>query len=801
MFFKNIFMVKIYRICILLCSVIALALPKTVSFKIEGTGDLSGYSLIINKADFFFETDAQGRAYNPLAGKSYTVELENGIYQIEIIRGSEKQLETIEITDNSPEEIILAARKVKTEKASKKLDEVLIRGTTAKESLARTVITVDEAKLIPGTGGDPLRSIINFPGVVGANAFSSVLFIRGGDPEDVLYTYDYIPIYNPFHSLGFYSAFSDYLLDSINFYPASYPVRFNNSQGAVIQIEPRIAYDKKMPHFDLDANLAIAKANITVPMGNKMQLTIGGKRSYYEAYIKLVSRFTNIPFNIVPYYYDANVKYDYKINDHHSIYILGVLYRDVLKFNFEDFPLTNSRGQTNYFSGNLDLDNYFDLEGLQYRFNKGKVDNRFFFYRYFEKLKFSIAQMDETFKKEKYSVINHLRIDAAPIYTIGLGGTFLYEKEPFTTTVYEDSSFQTNRSISQNERYAAYLTNKTVKIDDLLVRYSGNIYLDNELKLGKFTLQAGTSAAYNNISRQFSIEPRGCLSFELGESRDVYMRLGRYGQNKELYPYMSEDLGNPDLYNQKSMHYVIGSELLIFRDYLIKTETYYKRMTDQVLRNPYWQYDMLKEARQTPRYNNYGEGEAWGFEAMLRRRISRGIFGWLSYSYSHSLRLRYNQLAGTDKISEDERHSRRDMTWYIHNHDVPHSLIKNYLKAGAKYSLQSGKPYTPYASVVETVDKKTGTTNKSLVRSENINSRRMPVNQQLSARIDATIPIRKVDLTFYLDCWNIQYLWYKNTLTYYYELEKMNPGDDPEEKKRAVRDLPLMPFLGIEIRF
>ena len=78
-------------------------------------------------------------------------------------------------------------------------------------------------------------------------------------------------------------------MENINFYPAAYPLPFGNSQGAVIEIVPKTAFDKKSLHFEADVNLAVAKANLTIPINNDLQITLGGKRSYYEFYLTIAT--------------------------------------------------------------------------------------------------------------------------------------------------------------------------------------------------------------------------------------------------------------------------------------------------------------------------------------------------------------------------------------------------------------------------------------------------------------------------------------------------------------------------------
>ncbi|MFC1504575.1 TonB-dependent receptor plug domain-containing protein [Spirochaetota bacterium] len=810
--------------------------------QLQSKGNIEGYTIVIPELDIILETDADGNAFNPLENRSYTVTFTNGTYRFQISKSSFESTETVIISNDTPSVITITvdAGMVK-ETEVKRLDEVYIKKKKDRSRTSKNVLHVDEAKFIPGTGGDPLRSIVNFPGVVSSSVFSSYLFIRGGDPEDVLYSYGLVPIYTPFHRIGFYSVFSDTVIDSINFYPAAYPLEYGNSQGALIEIVPKEYFDKKKLHFDFDANLAVAKGNVTIPITDNLQLSFGGKRSYYEFYLGIVTNIKAVreelgDFNLLPFYYDGNVKLDWELNKNHYFSLAGIVYKDRVEFKYDNFPLTNSEGQTNVFTIDMDFENTYNLESFYYRFEKENIMNRFYLYRYAETLTAQIFNLEFITKKTHYAFADACSVDFLPWYSLHFGGSAAFEQEPYELVFFKDESFFTNEDMDEYDFMMAFKTNEVVTNEETGSRFIYSAYADNEFTIDRFSILLGLRSEYNTLNRLFTIEPRGSLSYNIKDDFNVYTRIGRYTQRKSIYPFMIDIEGNPDLANQSSMHYVVGTELLLLKDYLVKSEVYYKHLYDQVLRNPDWNSLWTKEQkRDNPQYINTGEGEAWGFEAMIRRRITKGIFGWLSYSYSHSLRKEYYNLntmtmsAGQGNGAQTTSESLQgDMQWRLHNYDIPHTfntvfsweIIKNKLKVGIKYTIQSGQPYTPYEDVsitliptsyvtnIHPVTFKTNyipvsfSTNKELLYSDDINSVRMPFSQQLSLRIDYTFQIfKKLDVSLYIDCWNVQWFWYKNTISYYYDLDLIETKEDIEKAKRPIKDLPIIPLIGIRIVF
>ena len=839
---KNIFIFAIL--------LIVAAFPGQYKIKINDTNKASEFSGMIKEINLFFEIDHKGNAFNPFDNKSYIYNFTNGSYTF-ILQNKNETMETnIILNEQSPELILLIPFFPRlADNNAKRLDEIYIK--TGKKDYAQISIPATQAKFIPGTGGDALRSIASFPGVVSGGAFSTVLYVRGGDAEDMAYKFGLFPISTPFHSLGTYSVFSEILMESINFYPGAYPLQFKASQGALVEIVPKTTFEKKAFVADIDANLAVVKGDISIALGPKMQLSLGGKRSYYEAYIKLINSIFKTSFNFIPFYYDANLKFDWDINKNNSIHLSGLLYKDKLTLNQNSIhttniiTVTNSSGvtnkviETNYMSGtSMNNENKYNLEGIDYNFHNGIIDNQVNFYRYYEKnstLNFNSASESTV---TKYSLINSTAISFADWYKARCGFDITYEEQPYLTTSYHDSSFVTNTNMSRFEKMKAMETNALVTNTHKPDRTVISAYLGNEIKIGKLLIDLGLRGEINTINRMYILEPRTRINFEITKNADLYTRIGKYSQTKSLYPYLT---ANPQLKNEYAWHYVLGSEFLIFKNYLVKTEIYYKHLYDQVLKNPnYSDYNTAQEKLENPQYVNQGEGEVTGFETMIRRRLTDRLFGWISYTYSHSLEKQYSAESAADQLgilgeimsrgsrenrngqggiqpgnsdrSTDELTSSKTNTtaWYIHPNDTPHVLnfiasyepVKGRLKTGVKYTFKSGALYTPYTSVKKIYNENTGQTHTVLEKSSAVNSARLPSRHEVSVRIDGTLLHKKCfDLSIYLDIWNLQWLWYKNVTGYTYDTSKIQTADDIEKNKKAITDYPIIPLLGISMKF
>ena len=109
--------------------------------------------------------------------------------------------------------------------------------TKTKASRAKSIpaskfnLSQNEARRIPGAGNDILRTVSALPGVQGTADANGEIYIRGSDKDDIYYSINSIRISNPFHSMGFYSAIPNLLVNNLNVYLGGFSSKFYNSQG------------------------------------------------------------------------------------------------------------------------------------------------------------------------------------------------------------------------------------------------------------------------------------------------------------------------------------------------------------------------------------------------------------------------------------------------------------------------------------------------------------------------------------------------------------------------------------------
>ncbi len=102
-------------------------------------------------------------------------------------------------------------------------------------------ITPREIALIPSPdiSGDLASYLATLPGVVASGDQGGQLFIRGGEPTQNQVLLDGMTVFQPFHLIGFYSAFPSSILNVTDVYAGGFGPRYGGRLSSVIDIATR----------------------------------------------------------------------------------------------------------------------------------------------------------------------------------------------------------------------------------------------------------------------------------------------------------------------------------------------------------------------------------------------------------------------------------------------------------------------------------------------------------------------------------------------------------------------------------
>ena len=211
---------------------------------------------------------------------------------------------------------------------SNQLEEVVLSLDSGKEIIQMnknvSQISLSPKKLasIPNLGEkDIFRALQLLPGISGTNESSSGLYIRGGTPDQNLVLLDGFTVYHVDHFYGFFSAFNSDVIKDVQLFKGGFPAKYGGRISSVMDLTGKTGNSNK---FTLSSSISLLSANATVeiPIGNKANILISGRRS--EATLerakelKINDVYNGVLNKIKPY---EELKEKYNADDSEIMYI------------------------------------------------------------------------------------------------------------------------------------------------------------------------------------------------------------------------------------------------------------------------------------------------------------------------------------------------------------------------------------------------------------------------------------------------------------------------------------------------
>ncbi|MCK5169804.1 MAG: carboxypeptidase-like regulatory domain-containing protein, partial [Bacteroidales bacterium] len=272
--------------------------------------------------------------------KTGTVTNVYGFYSITLIAGEyivdysymgyEIQTKEINLNQNHSFNVTLI-------EVSKTIDEVVITAERKNENVVKTEMSTmklqaKDIKRVPALFGevDVIKTLQLLPGVQATGEGFSGFNVRGGSPDQNLIMFDEATVYNASHLMGFFSVFNNDAIKDIKLYKGDIPAQYGGRLSSLLDIRMKEGNQKK---FQATGGLGTISSRLTLEgpiIEDKWSVLVAGRRTYVDLML-LLSSDDMVKSNKL-YFYDLNLKTNYKISDKDRIYISGYFGRDVFKF-------------------------------------------------------------------------------------------------------------------------------------------------------------------------------------------------------------------------------------------------------------------------------------------------------------------------------------------------------------------------------------------------------------------------------------------------------------------------------------
>ncbi len=698
-------------------------------------------------------TDAEGKfSFTQLAAGEWKVLAEpEGYYPLRT---------TEEIVDGQRTE-----SKYYVEKGEYNPYDVLVEGQRTRKVVNRTTLSIKEAEQVPGTFGDVLGVVKNFPGVARTGPIGGNLVVRGSSPEDTQVFVDSVEVPILYHFVGLKSVVPAGMLESIDFYPGNFSSYYGRATGGIVDVKLKQLNPEKVGGY-LDVNILDSGLYLEAPVTKKLAIAGGFRRSYFDGIIKAASS-AGAPVNVVtaPRYYDYQFLARLRPNSKHELKTFFFGSDDRLVAVVEnpadispELRASEASTKTNFYRGLLEYDFTPDetvRNELKASFGRNSIyaglgDQIFL------DLDFYTAQIRDT-----------LTIELADGLSVMGGVDYLFSKTDLSVKF---------PSFAKEGEFRSGPVNETIRFDeqDDLISHSVGAYFEVEARLfDRLYFIPGLRYDYFSRVDKGAMAPRLVLRYEVNDQWTVKGGVGQFYQEPQ-FDETSAVFGNPDLGLESANHYSLGVEYKPLPQLLVDVTGFYKDMNHLVSRTA---ETVEKNGEIVPlNFNNGGEGRVYGAEFLVRHEPANNFSGWISYTLSRAERRDYG--------ASDYRLFDYDQT-HILTLVGSYKLPKNWT-VGLRYRLVSGRLYTPRLGAVYNSDRNT----YEPIAGET-NSKRMPLFHQLDLRLDKTWVFKNWMFTAYLDLQNAY--------------NRANPEGyryNYDSTEKAVRSgLPLIPVLGLKGEF
>ncbi len=547
--------------------------------------------------------------------------------------------------------------------------------------ISKITVTPKQIRSLPSTGGesDIAQYLPVLPGIIVSGDQGGQMYIRGGSPIQNKILLDGMTIYNPFHSIGFFSVFETETIRSVDVLTGGFNAEHGGRVSAVVDIKTREGNKKRYSGL-VSASPFQAKALVEGPIkklsesgGSSSSFLLTGKHSYLDQTSKTLyeyansSIYSNLPADSLGN--PSNTGLPYKYTDLYGK--LSFLTGNGTKLNLFGFNFSDRVKFANV------TDLQWDAYGAGAQFTLIPPNSNII--------------LDGTLAFSDYK-IGLEEADGAPrssgitAFNAQVNFNYFGNKNQINYG-FEFNGFNTDLVF---RNYLGF----TFQQKDFTTEISGFFKFKQEL--GDLILEPGLRVQFYPSQSDKSIEPRLGLKYNLSDKFRFKLAGGLYSQNlistvneRDVVNLFVGFLAGPeekffkpgtsevtDHRLQKSIHGIAGFELDITNNLLFNVEGYYKKFTQliQINRNKLSELDSDFAAE---------TGDAYGVDFSLKYEGAK-TYLWMTYSLGHVTR--------DDGVQEyptvfDRRHNVNILGTYAFGHN-------NAWEASARWNMGSGFPFS-----------------------------------------------------------------------------------------------------------
>ncbi len=583
-------------------------------------------------------------------------------------------------------------------------------------------------------GGEPdlVRALQVLPGVVTTGDQGGQLYIRGGAPIQNLTLLDGMIIYNPFHSIGFFSVFDTDILQSAEVYSAGFNAEYASRNSSVLDVRTR-AGNRQRVSGKVSGSTYLGKALLEVPIGKKdengfapVSALVSYKRSFLAESSPIFYPYVETEYDGLPFEFeDVYAKMTYQSDGGSSVNLFGFNFTDQVRFAGDRSIAWDSYGYGANFTAIPPS-------------SKVLINGSFAFSDY-------EITSTELVDQPRNSSING--------FNGGLSFTYFLRDHDELKWGIEAIGYATNFNFVNSAGRVLQQQQSTSEVGG---------YGQYKLEIDRLLIEPGIRVHYYSALAEARFEPRLGIKYNATEWLRFKGAAGMYSQNllaatsdrdvvNLFYGFLSAPNEQPATYTgekldsrlQTANHAVFGVEFDLGKYWTLDLETYVKDFQNITTVNRNKIYPDVSSYSDRPEYLRKSylaeRGLAYGFDVLAKFNY-KSISFWGTYSYAKVTRDDGQQVYAPHF---DRRHNTNLVGTYKFGE-------KGSWELNLRWNLGTGFPFTPIAGYYQQLPWTDGENNPVLdypYPTENgelgtlygdLNSKRLPTYHRMDVTIKKT---------------------------------------------------------------
>jgi hypothetical protein len=628
---------------------------------------------------------------------------------------------------------------------------------------SRVKLRGKELTMVPGTFGEPLRVVATLPGVLRSPFGLGFFLVRGASFQNTGFFVDGFAVPLLYHLGAGPAILSSRLVDQLDFYPGGFPVRFGQYSAGIISLRTAPPPADRL-QLEAEVDLLRASALAIIPFDEgKGSVALAFRRSYYELLLPLITDAVSLAYT------DYQLRLDYKLTPRLTFSLFFFGSRDRLRAA-QDLGAGSTTGNAS--------------QGFDYAFDQLIVSADW------QPVSALRVRWSGTIGPSAIGLIGQSTGDSTlgtDTHATRLGERLefiLTETPNLVTTLGSEISVFLYRFTGSAPSFGELPAIPAPSSDGQALRFSDELlqlvmapYLEQVWRVGPLELSGGLRAnyfRYGDVSK-WVFDPRTVVRLKLFDGVKLKAATGLFSEPPLPFQ-LTRRVANPALLPQRAWQSSFGTELQLPAAFEVDSTVFYSQMWNITRSSGQLQQDEDGNVER-PFFQSDGEGRAYGFELLLRRRADKGLFGWISYTLSRSERF----LEGGRSVvfAFDQTHVL----------NVALSYAVSGWTFGGRFTLATGRP------VGDILDP-SGRTNFDADEDDfDPDSRgkttRLPTFHQLDVRIDRDFVVGRVRGSVFLDVINLYNA--QNSEGYRYSFDFTRRGRLP--------GLPILPTIGVRAMF